>query len=164
MAIMPERNNFRWSPFFSSFQRNKPKGNKKTAAAATRKEPTSSGEKTFNPCLMRMKDVPQMRERTISKKMALPLLFSDMVEMRDKEHDYKGDFKCGFLLKLLRDHLLLVNLLNLIQYFLNLFNIRCINQLHAERFEVRDAFEVVGVVSAHFENAELVSFPSNGKI
>lgn len=80
MPIMPDKNNFMGSFFFNSPHRRKANGNKKIAAAATRNEPTSAGENTFNPCLMRIKEVPQIRERTMSKSMALPLLlFSGMI-------------------------------------------------------------------------------------
>lgn len=38
-------------------------------AEATRREPTSSEVNTLRPCLMRIKEVPQIRESIINKKM-----------------------------------------------------------------------------------------------
>ena len=54
-------------------------GKRKTEAAATRSEPTSAGEKTLRPCLIRMNDVPQINERTMSKNTAVPFLFSGII-------------------------------------------------------------------------------------
>src|SRR5687767_4192851 len=49
-------------------------GSKKSIAATTRIEPTSPGENTVRPRFIRIKEVPQIRERRISRITALALL------------------------------------------------------------------------------------------
>jgi hypothetical protein len=48
-------------------------------AAVTLRAPTSSGANTINPLFIRMKDVPQMSDKIISRKMAVNRELSDML-------------------------------------------------------------------------------------
>ena len=42
-------------------------------------------------------------------------------------------------------------------------NVELVHQPRPERFEIGCAFKVIGVVPAHFKNAELITFPPDGK-
>jgi len=75
IPINPEINNLKGSPGFNSFIRGNANGNKKMEAAVTRKAPTTSGENTLSPCLIRMNEVPQIRDKTMSKRRADVFLF-----------------------------------------------------------------------------------------
>lgn len=75
MPIKPETNSLNESPFFSSFNRGNASGKRNIEAAVTRNAPTTSAGKYLRPCFMRIKEVPQMRESTINKKIAVKFLF-----------------------------------------------------------------------------------------
>ena len=75
----PDNSNFQKCSLVSSLKRTIAAGSRNRAAAVTRKAPTSSGAKTFSPCLIRMKDVPQIRARIINKKMAEARGLSDIL-------------------------------------------------------------------------------------
>jgi hypothetical protein len=55
-------------------------GNNTILAAVTRRAPTSSGANTNKPFFIRMKEVPQMIDKMISRKIAVKRELSDMVE------------------------------------------------------------------------------------
>jgi hypothetical protein len=53
-------------------------GSRNNEAEATLSEPTSPAEKTNSPLFMRIKDVPQIRARSIKRVSARALLFVGM--------------------------------------------------------------------------------------
>lgn len=71
MPIKPDISNLKESPGFSSLSRGMAMGNRNKAAAVTRSAPTSSGSNALRPCLIRIKDVPQIRDKTINRKTAV---------------------------------------------------------------------------------------------
>lgn len=93
IPINPDKSNFQRCSLVSSLKRTRAAGNKNNAAAVTRKAPTSSGAKTFSPCFIRIKDVPQMRARIINKRMAEAREFSDILveTLRQAQRDSSKD-------------------------------------------------------------------------
>ena len=71
IPIKPDMSSLYESPGFSCFRRGMAMGNKNNAAAVTRNAPTSSGANALRPCLIRIKDVPQMRDKTINRNIAV---------------------------------------------------------------------------------------------
>lgn len=78
IPIMPERNGFQYWFVGSAFKFTNAKGNNTMDAAVTRSAPTSSGENTSNPFFIRIKDVPQMIDKMISRKIAVKRELSDI--------------------------------------------------------------------------------------
>ena len=77
---MPDKNGFQYWVLGKAFKFENAKGSNTTHAAVTRSAPTSSGENTSNPRFIKMKDVPQIRARTISRKTEVKRELSDIEE------------------------------------------------------------------------------------
>ena len=69
IPIIPEVNNFQRSPALKSRRCAIATGKINKEAEATRREPTSSEVNALRPCLIRIKEVPHIRERIINRKM-----------------------------------------------------------------------------------------------
>src|SRR5688500_14275130 len=76
IPISPEANSFTYWDDCRSLSLNRAIGARKTDAAATLRDPSSPAEKTSRPRFMRMKEVPQIKARSINRVNARPLLLA----------------------------------------------------------------------------------------
>lgn len=83
IPIMPERNGFQYWFAGSAFKFRNAKGNSTIDAAVTLNAPTSLGANTNNPFFIRIKDVPQMIDKMISRKIAVKRELSDIEDEKE---------------------------------------------------------------------------------
>src|ERR1700754_2579824 len=112
-------------------------------AAVTRSVANCWGGNSFNPCLMRINEVPQIKERAISKTMALKLLLSGITGAAENFYILASNF---------------------IEYLVDLRGLHGFDKSGPEDLEIGKSLEVARVMSSHFEHTQFIAFPTYAKV